>query len=122
MGSWFYTYILLCSDGSYYVGHTDRLEYRLAEHERGDGAQYTRSRLPVQLKWHERFRTRDEAKAAESQVKRWNRAKKEALIEGRFDLISRLAGRSKEARALRDALLRPSAGSGLRKAPQERGS
>ena len=75
MGSWFYTYILLCSDGSYYVGHTDRLEYRLAEHERGDGAQYTRSRLPVQLKWHERFRTRDEAKAAESQVKRWNRAK-----------------------------------------------
>ena len=109
----FFTYMLQCRDGSYYVGHTDCLEIRISQHLTGDGSRYTRSRLPVKLVWSQEFSTRDEAKAAESQLKGWNRAKKTALIEGRFDLISLLARRGAKARALRDAL--------LRKAPQERG-
>ena len=79
----------------------------------GEGSQYTRFRLPIKIVWLQEFHTRDEAKAAESRLKGWNRAKKEALIEGRFDVISQLASRSNEGRALRDAL--------LRKAPQGRG-
>ena len=48
-----YTYMLLCSDGSFYVGSTRDLEHRLYEHQIGEGAAYTRHRLPVQLVWHE---------------------------------------------------------------------
>jgi len=113
MGLPFFAYMLLCADGSYYVGHTDNLGKRLHEHEAGEGCAYTRSRIPVKLVWSQEFPTRDEAKEAEHKIKGWNRVKKEALIKGRFDLISKLASRSKEGRALRDAL--------LCKAPQGRG-
>jgi predicted GIY-YIG superfamily endonuclease len=47
----FYVYILKCSDGSYYVGHTDNLEARLVQHERGEVAGYTSRHLPVRLVW-----------------------------------------------------------------------
>jgi hypothetical protein len=63
--------------------------------------------------WHASFSTREEAKAAEAPLKGWNRAKKMALIEGRWDIVQMLASRSARGRALRDAL--------LRKAPQRRG-
>jgi tRNA/rRNA methyltransferase len=109
----FFAYLLHCADGSYYAGHTDNLQLRLLEHENGVGADWTMRRRPVELVWHESFATRDEARAAEATLKRWNRAKKEALIAGDFAVVSRLASRSREGRALRDAL--------LRRAPQERG-
>ena len=116
MGLPFFAYLLRCNDGSYYVGHTDQMQYRLAQHQMGEGSQYTCSRLPVRLVWCQEFTTRDEAKAAEKRLKGWSRAKKEALIEGRFDRISLLASRSAKAQALRDA---PSQSEG---APQGRGS
>ena len=81
----FFTYILRCSDKSYYVGHTDEIERRVAEHETGAGSGYTASRQPVQLVWFEEFPTREEAKAAEAQLKKWSRRKKEALIGGRME-------------------------------------
>jgi predicted GIY-YIG superfamily endonuclease len=84
MGKPFFTYILRCSDGSYYVGHTDELARRMAEHETGAGTGYTAARQPIQLVWHEEFPTREEAKAAEMQIKKWSRRKKEALIDGRM--------------------------------------
>ncbi|HLA19013.1 MAG TPA: GIY-YIG nuclease family protein [Dehalococcoidia bacterium] len=65
----FFVYILRCSDGSYYVGHTDDLEPRLAAHERGEIAGYTRKRRPVRLAFAEEFGTREEALARERQVK-----------------------------------------------------
>jgi len=105
--------MLLCRDGSYYVGHTDDLDRRFAQHQAGEGCRYTTTRRPVSLVWSEEFASRDEAKAAELQLKHWSRAKKQALIDGRFDVISKLASRGREGRALRDAL--------LRKAPQGRG-
>jgi predicted GIY-YIG superfamily endonuclease len=66
----FYAYILGCSDGTYYVGHTDELARRLAEHETGATWGYTAARRPVRLVWFEEFPTREEAKAAEAQVKK----------------------------------------------------
>ncbi|QIG52959.1 GIY-YIG nuclease family protein [Altererythrobacter sp. BO-6] len=87
----FYAYILLCNDGSYYVGHTDDLDFRLGQHQAGALGGYTAKRLPVKLVWSESFPTRDEAFAAERRIKGWSRAKKEALIAGDWELVSRLA-------------------------------
>ena len=106
MGLPFFTYMLRCNDGSYYVGHTDDLKKRINEHHAGEGCLHTQSRRPVKLVWSHEFLTREEAREVELHLKKWNRAKKEALIKGRFDIISKLAGRGKESRALRDALLR----------------
>jgi len=99
----FFTYLLRCSDGSYYTGSTDELEHRIAEHQHGKGCAWTRTRLPVKFVWSQEFQTREEARETEHQIKRWSRAKKEALIAGRFDLLRQLAGRSKQARAVRGA-------------------
>ncbi|MCL2541975.1 MAG: GIY-YIG nuclease family protein [Nocardioidaceae bacterium] len=47
--------MLECSDGSYYVGSTTDLEARLYQHQVGQGAEYTRRRLPVRLVWAEEY-------------------------------------------------------------------
>lgn len=91
----FYTYMLLCADGKYYVGHTENLEVRIAQHQSGLIGGYTSRRRPVELVWSENFQTRYEALSAERQIKGWSRAKKQALIRGDWDLISELA-RNKE--------------------------
>jgi predicted GIY-YIG superfamily endonuclease len=93
----FWTYMLRCADARYYVGHTDALEPRLAQHEAGKGSDFTARRRPVALVWSETFSTREEALAAERQVKGWSRAKKEALIAGDWKRVSELAV-SREAR------------------------
>ena len=88
----FFVYILRCADGSYYVGHTDQLEARIAAHERGEIAGYTRKRRPVRLVFAEEFGTRQEALAREMQMKGWSRAKKESLMKGnwrRLEWLSR---------------------------------
>ncbi|MDH7637591.1 GIY-YIG nuclease family protein [Sphingomonas oryzagri] len=89
--------MLRCADGRYYVGHTDALEARVAQHEAGKGSDFTARRRPVMLVWSEAFSTRAEALAAERQVKGWSRAKKEALIAGDWKRVSELAV-SREAR------------------------
>ena len=78
----FSAYLIRCSDGSYYAGHTDNLEARLAAHQRGEISGYTASRRPVALVFSEQFPSRQEAFERERQIKGWSRAKKEALIEG----------------------------------------
>jgi predicted GIY-YIG superfamily endonuclease len=95
----FFVYILRCKDDSYYVGQTDNLDHRIAEHRHGEGCQYTQSRLPVELVWSQEFDDRYEAKETERRLKGWSRAKKEALIAKRFDLILSLASRSAGNRA-----------------------
>ena len=79
MGKPVFAYMLRCADGSYYVGHTDDLDRRVHEHQQGGKCAYTSERRPVRLFRSQEFATRDEAKAAEGQIKRWSRAKKEAL-------------------------------------------
>jgi predicted GIY-YIG superfamily endonuclease len=87
----FYTYLLRCNDGSYYAGHTDNLDARLAQHQQGVIGSYTAARRPVHLVWCEAFPTRDDAFAAERRIKGWSRAKKEALIGGDWDQLRMLA-------------------------------
>ncbi|NOY52481.1 MAG: GIY-YIG nuclease family protein [Deltaproteobacteria bacterium] len=87
----FWVYILKCSGGSYYTGHTDNLEKRIAEHQQGVIQCYTIKRLPVVLMFCEEFPTRDEALSRERQIKGWSRKKKEALINGDWTELSRLS-------------------------------
>jgi predicted GIY-YIG superfamily endonuclease len=87
----FWTYMLRCADGHFYIGHTDNLEARFAAHQSGVIGGYTQNRRPVEPVWSENFPTRAEAIAAERQIKGWSRAKKHALIVGDWNLISRLA-------------------------------
>ncbi|HLF79007.1 MAG TPA: GIY-YIG nuclease family protein [Dehalococcoidia bacterium] len=85
--------MLRCRGGSYYVGHTDDLERRLNDHYHGAVPGYTKSRRPLTLVWSAETETRYEALTFEFQIKRWSRAKKEALIENDWDLLSFLAQR-----------------------------
>ena len=87
----FYAYMLRCSDGSYYVGHTDDLEARIAAHQSGLLPGYTQRRCPLHLVWHQEFAERDEAFAAERQIKGWSRPKKEALIRGDWEAVQLLS-------------------------------
>lgn len=87
----FRAYMLRCADGTYYTGHTDDLELRLAQHASGEMGGYTASRLPVELVWSEAFGSRAEALEAELKVKGWSRAKKEALIRGDWEKVSHFA-------------------------------
>src|SRR5438552_600399 len=90
-----FLYILLCSDGSYYVGCTSgSLENRLAEHAAGTFDGYTAHRRPVRLVFHQYFQRIEGAIAAERQVKGWRREKKEALIRGEFASLPSLASRA----------------------------
>lgn len=87
----FYAYLLRCNDGSYYAGHTDDIDLRMAQHATGALGGYTATRRPVTLVWSDSFMTRDEAFAAERKIKGRDRAKKEALIRGDWAKISELA-------------------------------
>ena len=87
----FWVYILRCADSSYYTGHTDNLDTRMGEHQSGYCGGYTASRLPVELVWTQECTTREEALAAEMQVKGWGRNKKEAMIRGDWDQVAQLA-------------------------------
>lgn len=79
-----YTYILECSDGSYYTGSTKDLEQRIELHQSENGALHTKSRLPLRLVYYEEYSRNDWAFDREKQIQKWSRAKKEALIEGRI--------------------------------------
>jgi len=83
-----YTYILECSDGSYYTGSTKDLERRLAEHQAGEGANHTKKHLPVKLLYYEEFTRIDEAFFREKQIQGWSRKKKEALMKGNIKKLS----------------------------------
>lgn len=88
-----FTYILECCDGSYYVGSTTNLHARVAQHEAGTGAAYTRRRLPVRLVWAVQLDRIDEAFVLGKRVQGWSRAKRRALIEGRFEDLPGLSRR-----------------------------
>ena len=88
---YFFVYILRCSDGSYYVGHTDDIEKRISMHRSGAGSSYTSSRLPMEPVFVQQFASRDQAIDMERKIKGWTRSKKEALINGDWDRIALLA-------------------------------
>ena len=75
-----YTYILKCADDTLYCGWTNDLEKRLAAHNAGTAAKYTRTRRPVKLVYYEEFETKQEAMSREFHIKRMSRLEKLALI------------------------------------------
>ena len=89
-----FTYILLCNDGTYYTGSTKILELRILQHQAGEGANYTKKRLPVELVYSEEYDRIDMAFYREKQLQNWSRKKKEALIAGETNLIPILAKKS----------------------------
>jgi len=84
-------YILKCSDGSYYTGSTIDLESRLWQHQHGEGANYTKKKLPVELVYFEEYTSIADAFCREKQVQSWSRKKKEALIHGQYENLKYLA-------------------------------
>lgn len=76
-----YTYIVECADHTYYTGWTNDIEKRLAAHNSGKGAKYTKSRRPVTLVHLETFDTKEEAMHREAMIKRLTRAQKEVLVQ-----------------------------------------
>jgi len=75
-----YVYILRCADDSYYTGYTTDPERRLAEHNAGDGAKYTRGRTPVTCVYLAAFDSKSTAMSREYEIKQCRRNRKEQLI------------------------------------------
>lgn len=75
-----YTYILLCADGTYYIGWTNDLENRFKTHNEGKGAKYTKGRRPLKLVYWEEHISRSEAQKREAALRRFSKKQKEALI------------------------------------------
>jgi putative endonuclease len=86
-----WVYILHCANGEYYTGSTTNLERRLAEHALGLGANFTRKHHPAKLVYAGVSDSIADAFAREKQIQGWSRAKKEALIAGRFDDLAALS-------------------------------
>jgi putative endonuclease len=84
-------YILECNYGSYYTGSTLNMDKRFYEHQHGEGAEYTKTRLPVKLVYCEYYEIIDYAFYREKQVQGWSRKKKEALIEEREEELPELS-------------------------------
>lgn len=78
--SW-HVYIVRCADKSLYTGVTTDVSRRVAEHNSGQGAKYTRSRTPVELVWSHPYKNRSEAQISECAIKKKSRKQKERLIE-----------------------------------------
>ncbi|RCU47234.1 GIY-YIG nuclease family protein [Haloplanus salinus] len=77
-----YVYVLECADGTYYTGYTTDVERRVAEHDAGEGAKYTRGRTPVELVHVEEYDTRSAAMSREHAIKSLARRQKERLVDG----------------------------------------
>lgn len=71
-----YFYVLECHDASYYAGYTNNLEKRVATHNAGKGAKYTKARRPVKCIYFETFDTKQQAMSAEYAFKQLTRTKK----------------------------------------------
>ena len=88
-----FVYMLRCSDGTFYVGHTDNLAARIEAHNAGAGSTYTAARRPVELVYRETHMSVESAVARERQLKRWSAAKKEALVSDDLARLKQLAKR-----------------------------
>ncbi len=86
-----YVYILKCANGSYYTGSTTDIERRLWEHQNGEGSNYTKAHLPVELVYVDEFPRIDDAYYREKQIQGWSRKKKEALIADNYEALHKFA-------------------------------
>jgi len=75
-----FVYVLRCADDTLYTGYTTDVQRRVAEHDAGEGAKYTRGRTPVDLVHVESFESKSAAMSREYEVKQLDRAGKERLV------------------------------------------
>lgn len=75
-------YIVRCSDDSLYTGYATNVKARIAKHNEGKGAKYTKARRPVRLMYEESFETKSEALKREYAIKQLSRHDKLRLIKG----------------------------------------
>lgn len=73
-------YILCCADGTLYTGITNDLRRRMAEHESGQGAKYTKGRSPLRLVYQESCQGRSPASKRENEIKSLGREAKLSLV------------------------------------------
>lgn len=85
----YYFYVLECSDASLYAGYTNNLDKRIATHNAGKGAKYTRARGPVTCVYYETFDTKQQAMSAEYAFKQLTRAKKLEYMRRAHDEITK---------------------------------
>ena len=90
-----WTYLVRCADGTYYVGSTQNVSERLKAHNGGRAARYTALRRPVRLVYTESYPNQRAAVRRERQLKRWGHAKRKALVEADKSLLMKLS-RSRE--------------------------
>jgi len=76
-----YVYVVRCDDDTLYTGYTTDVERRVREHDRGEGAKYTRGRTPVELVHVERFDSKSAAMGREYEIKEFSRERKERLVD-----------------------------------------
>jgi len=87
-----FIYILKCADDSYYTGVTSKLEQRMFQHNSGFFPDcYTFNKRPLELVFYAEFTDINLAIEKEKQIKKWSRAKKEALINEEYDKLPNLA-------------------------------
>lgn len=88
----FFVYILRTDSNQLYIGHTNNIDRRELEHKHfHHGAKFIKDNgLKFSVVYTERFQTRTEAMKREKQIKGWTRAKKEALIAGKLELLRKL--------------------------------
>jgi putative endonuclease len=84
-----YTYILECADGTLYTGWTNDLQKRLASHNAGTGAKYTRTRRPVKLVYAEAHEDKCDAMRREYRIKQLTRMQKLALLESTDNIVNK---------------------------------
>jgi predicted GIY-YIG superfamily endonuclease len=89
-----WVYILRCATGDLYVGMTSDVQRRLEHHNDGSACTFTRHRRPVELAYSEFQPSNLAAGLRERQIKRWTRAKKEALVAGNHEDLRTLSRRS----------------------------
>ena len=87
----YFLYILKCKDGSYYIGHTNDIQNRIAQHNLGLISSHTKKQRPVKLVYAEEYARRFDAFNAERRIKNWGRKKQDALISDNPDLLSELS-------------------------------
>ena len=91
-----FVYILRCSDGTLYVGHTDDVASREKTHNEGHGARCTAARRPVRVVYSDEYESTESAIRRECQLKHWTARKKEALIAGDLSILKSLSKRRRK--------------------------
>ncbi|WP_125565132.1 GIY-YIG nuclease family protein [Companilactobacillus insicii] len=76
----YFVYILLCADKTFYIGTSNNVTKRVATHNLGKGAKYTKTRLPVKLMYKEKLHSKSEALKREIELKKFSRKKKELFL------------------------------------------